>query len=112
RGLRGRFQGRLCRGRGRQQGSRQPAQSVDHYGGHPSGCQEGRGQGRLRRGDRIGEGSRSPGQSVDLSGDERKKRLEGARNPLIYIFVIARSEATKQSMAAISRLWIASLRSQ
>src|SRR6266478_5233544 len=80
--FRGRFQGRLRRGRGRQQGSRRLAQSMDRDGRGLGRREKGRRQGRLRSGDSLFEGSRSAGKGFDLPGNQRKNPLARTRDTL------------------------------
>src|SRR4051794_16232778 len=55
---------------------------MGHDGCHFGGCQKGRRSRGLRPSNSGVEGSRSAGESFDLSGNERKRSLEGARDTL------------------------------
>src|ERR1700675_2476018 len=67
---------------------------MDHDVGGLGGREEGRRQGRFRRGGRIVEASRSAGESFDLSGYQRKRGLEGARDSLSAFFEARRHRMT------------------
>src|SRR5258708_33900736 len=67
---------------------------MDHDGGGLGGCEKVRRQGRLRRGRRVVEGSRSIGKSIDISGDQRKRSLESARNSLASLLMAKRIRMT------------------